>query len=59
MGHLRAFTSECADNIVTDYLVNNIMPEKNTVCDPGSTPFGAGLPVYEPLSRLDRKAWFR
>jgi len=35
------------------------MPEKNTVCDPGSTPFGAGLPVYEPLSRLDRKAWFR
>jgi pimeloyl-ACP methyl ester carboxylesterase len=44
-GHTSLFTSECANNIVSDYLLTGSLPAKGTSCDPDVTPFGASLPV--------------
>jgi len=44
-GHTSLFISECANNIVADYLLSGVLPEKGANCDPDVTPFGASLPV--------------
>ncbi len=46
-GHTSLFISECADNVVAEYLLNGVLPEKGASCDPDATPFGASLPVND------------
>jgi pimeloyl-ACP methyl ester carboxylesterase len=42
-GHTGLFTSECANNIVSDYLVSGSLPDKGVSCDPDFTPFKENL----------------
>jgi pimeloyl-ACP methyl ester carboxylesterase len=50
-GHTSLFTSECANNIVSDYLLSGNLPENDTSCDPDTTPFGATLPAGHSSDR--------
>jgi pimeloyl-ACP methyl ester carboxylesterase len=51
-GHTSLFVSDCADNIVADYLLRGDLPEKGVSCDPDVTPFGASLPAGHSGYRL-------
>jgi pimeloyl-ACP methyl ester carboxylesterase len=48
-GHTSLFTSACANNMVSDYLLTGSLPDKGASCDPDVTPFGASLPVDQSV----------
>ena len=38
-GHVSLFLSQCADQAVSDYLLDGSLPPEGTVCDQDLTPF--------------------